>query len=129
MRQEPNAYREPRTVLSCWKCNNERGSKDAAAAGVEAQRERCGNYPVTVAKVQELAKRFGSARRALLGLYKARTPIDNGYCVWCGGFRSWSECAEGVRPEPCENPRCITHRVERQLGRGVLTWPAKALCV
>lgn len=46
-RLEPNPQHQPRTVLSCWKCNNERGSVEQKEAGLHEIRRRSGTSPLS----------------------------------------------------------------------------------
>lgn len=44
-RAEPNPMREERTVLSCWKCNNDRNTEEQLALPKEERWRRSGCYP------------------------------------------------------------------------------------
>lgn len=47
-RQEPNTERQSRTVLSCKKCNQDRGKESVSSLTKEQLWSRSGSYPLSI---------------------------------------------------------------------------------
>ncbi len=60
-------------------------------------------------------------RQTLRRLYTWTGIIDNGTCALCRGHRRWKSGPPGngpMLPEPCENPTCLSHEIDRLLRPG-----------
>jgi hypothetical protein len=68
-RHEPNPKAEQRTVLACWKCNNERNKGEMKEAGLEILQKKSGSPPASkeqlIAIVVKQASVIARLRRAL----------------------------------------------------------------
>ncbi len=63
-RQEPNPQMEERTVLSCWKCNNDRNREEMKAVGIEKIQESSGSPPASKDKlIAVIERQAGQIRR------------------------------------------------------------------
>lgn len=66
----------------------------------------------------EQQRQLNAARFMLREYVEKFGGVDNGYCRECGAHRHYGGPSQR-KPGPCENPRCISHRVAGALDANV----------